>query len=191
MASMGHTHRARAVFLDRDGVLNRAFVRDGKPHPPAGASELEILPGVIEACAALRSARFKLLVVTNQPDIGRGTQDRATVEAINDIVREKLQLDDVRICPHDDDDGCACRKPAPGLLFEAARDWDVVLEKSVIVGDRWRDIECGKRAGCKTVFIDYRYAEKRPDGPDLTVKSLAEAVPWILRTLLAQERPPR
>ena len=176
-----------AVFLDRDGVLNRALVRGGKPYPPDTLDQLEILPGVPEACSKLKSAGLRLLVVTNQPDISRGTRSRAAVDAMNRAVQNQLQIDDVRVCPHDDRDGCACRKPAPGLLVDAARDWDIALDASVMVGDRWRDVESGRRAGCKTVFIDHGYAERRPESPDLTTASLPEAVPWILRTL-APER---
>ena len=178
--------RAKAVFLDRDGVLNRAVVRAGKPYPPDTVDQLEILPGVPEACSALKEAGLTLVLVTNQPDISRGTRSRQEVDAINGAVQSRLAIDDVRVCPHDDKDHCACRKPAPGLLLEAARDWNISLETSVMVGDRWRDIEAGKRAGCKTVFIDHGYSERKPDSPDLTVASFAEAVPWILRTLSAE-----
>jgi D-glycero-D-manno-heptose 1,7-bisphosphate phosphatase len=172
----------RAVFLDRDGVLNRALVREGKPYPPANLSELEILPGVQEACSTLKRAGLGLIVITNQPDLSRGTMERGAVDAMNAEMRERLGLDDVRVCPHDDADRCDCRKPAPGLLLAAARDWRIALDRSVMVGDRWRDIESGRRAGCKTVFIDYGYSEQRPQAPDLVVGSLLDAVPWILET---------
>jgi D-glycero-D-manno-heptose 1,7-bisphosphate phosphatase len=172
----------RAVFLDRDGVLNRALVREGKPYPPANLSELEILPGVQEACSTLKRAGLGLIVITNQPDLSRGTMERGAVDAMNAEMRERLGLDDVRVCPHDDADRCDCRKPAPGLLLAAARDWRIALDRSVMVGDRWRDIESGRRAGCKTVFIDYGYSEQRPQAPDLIVGSLLDAVPWILET---------
>ena len=180
---------APAVFLDRDGVLNRAIVRDGKPYPPRTLDELEILPGVREACATLRRHGLRLIAVTNQPDIGRGHQSRDAVDEINLAVRRDLQLDDVRVCPHDDADQCSCRKPAPGLLVDAAREWGIDLATSVMVGDRWRDVESGKRAGCRTVFIDHGYAERRPDTPDLTVASLPEAVSWILGAVQSQEGP--
>jgi D-glycero-D-manno-heptose 1,7-bisphosphate phosphatase len=174
---------ARAVFLDRDGVLNRAVVREGRPHPPVTLQDLEILPGVAEACVTLKRAGLRLVVVSNQPDVGRGTQPLHVVNEMNLALQRRLGLDDVRVCPHDDGDRCDCRKPAPGMLLAAARQWDISLPASVMVGDRWRDVESGKRAGCKTVFIDYGYDEQRPESPDLTVRSLAEAVPWILMTL--------
>jgi D-glycero-D-manno-heptose 1,7-bisphosphate phosphatase len=168
------------VFLDRDGVLNCPHVMDGKPHPPQSVEELELLPGVEEACWALHDAGLLLIVVTNQPDVARGTQTMAAVEALNRELSARLPLDEVRVCPHDDADLCPCRKPAPGLLLDAAHDWGIELENSVMVGDRWRDVEAGRRAGCKTVFIDSGYSERPPEAPDLTVRGLSEAVPWIL-----------
>ncbi len=172
----------RAVFLDRDGVLNQAVVRDGLPFPPASVDELHLLTGVIDASRRLDAAGWLLISVTNQPDIARGTQTRQRLDAINESLSRRLRLAAIRVCPHDDGDGCACRKPRPGLLLDAARDFDIDLISSIMVGDRWSDIEAGKRAGCKTVFIDHGYAEKRPDGMDFTCASLREAVPWILKT---------
>jgi D-glycero-D-manno-heptose 1,7-bisphosphate phosphatase len=176
----GAAHLRRAVFLDRDGVLNRARVVNGTPHPPASVEELELLPGVEEGCRRLRDAGLLLIVVTNQPDIARGTQTLEEVEALNRALCSRLPLDEVRVCPHDDADGCHCRKPAPGMLLDAAHDHGIDLECSVMVGDRWRDVEAGRRAGCKTVFIDSGYSERPPGVPDLIVRQLEEAVPWIL-----------
>jgi transaldolase len=169
----------RAVFLDRDGVLNRATVSRGVPHPPSGA-DLEVLPGVAEACTRLRDAGYLLIVVTNQPDVARGTSSHAAVDALNRSLLQRLPLDDVLVCPHDDGDACGCRKPREGLLLEAARTWGIDLRRSVMVGDRWRDVEAGRRAGCATVFVDHGYAERSPQSPDLVVRQLVEAVPWIL-----------
>jgi D-glycero-D-manno-heptose 1,7-bisphosphate phosphatase len=128
-----------------------------------------------------------LIVVTNQPDVRRGKQRPEVIEAIHDVLRSRLAIDDVRVCPHDDEDACACRKPAPGLLVDAARDWGIALASSVMVGDRWRDVEAGRRAGCRTVFVDGGYAERRPTDPDLVVQSLHAAVPWIIATLVRGE----
>lgn len=170
----------RAVFLDRDGVINRATVREGRPYPPAHIDELEILPGVPDALARLRAAGFRLVVVTNQPDVARGTQRREVIDAMHAHLMAALPLDEIRVCPHDDGDQCVCRKPRPGLLEAAARDAGLSLVDSVMVGDRWRDVEAGRLAGCRTVFIDYGYSEPHPAPPDLVVGSLAEAVGWIL-----------
>jgi D-glycero-D-manno-heptose 1,7-bisphosphate phosphatase len=163
-----------AVFLDRDGVINRAFVREGTPHPPASLHELEILPGVPAALEALRSRGYSLIVVTNQPDVARGTLARSVVEEIHERLRAQCCLDAILTCFHDGMDWCDCRKPQPGLLLQAARDFDIELSASVMVGDRWRDIEAGQRAGCKTFFVDYDYQERRPLAYDFRVSSLEE-----------------
>lgn len=169
-----------AVFLDRDGTLNEAVVRDGKPYPPASPDELVIVPGARETVAALRQAGFRAIVVTNQPDVATGKQRRAVVEAINARLGAALGLDDFRVCYHADADGCACRKPKPGLLLEAARDWQIDLGRSFMVGDRWRDVDAGRAAGCRTVLIEAGYAERRSE-PDFSVSSLGEACTIILR----------
>jgi D-glycero-D-manno-heptose 1,7-bisphosphate phosphatase len=176
----------RAVFLDRDGVLNRAIVLDGKPRPPINTDELEILPGVAQACDALHKAGFLLIAVTNQPDVARGTQQREVVEEINHVLQTSLLLDDVRVCYHDDADCCPCRKPEPGLLFSAAHDWGIDISASFMVGDRWRDIEAGRRAGCETIFVDHGYVEREPDNPGYRAGSLAEAADRILELLMAE-----
>lgn len=173
--------RRRAVFLDRDGVLNRAFVRNGKPYPPSKIEELEILPGVAEACHDLHRAGFLLIMVTNQPDVARGSQTREVVEAINRVLSDRLSLDDIKVCYHDDSDNCKCRKPEPGLLLEAAEESKIDLSGSFMVGDRWKDIEAGRRAGCRTVFVERGYAEVRPKSLDKLATSLTDAVNWILQ----------
>jgi D-glycero-D-manno-heptose 1,7-bisphosphate phosphatase len=169
----------RAVFLDRDGVLNAAVVRDGRPYPPTSVDEVEVLPGAEQACHRLREAGFDLVVVTNQPDIARGTQTLEAVQRINNALLAALPLDEVVVCPHDDDDGCDCRKPKPGMLLDAAQRRGIDLSTSFMVGDRWRDVEAGIRAGCRTVFIDRDYDERSVQA-DVSVADLAEAAVWIL-----------
>ena len=167
-----------AVFLDRDGVLNRAVVRNGRPYPPASLEALDIFPDVPAALARLKHAGYRLVVVTNQPDVARGEQDRRVVEAINSALVARLPLDEIRVCYHDDGDDCACRKPRPGLLLQTPQH---DLSRSVMVGDRWRDIEAGRRANVRaTVLIERGYDEACPVEPDARVESLAEAVDWIL-----------
>jgi D-glycero-D-manno-heptose 1,7-bisphosphate phosphatase len=169
-----------AVFLDRDGVINRAFVRDGTPHPPASLAELEILPGVPAALDSLRARGYTLVVVTNQPDVARGTVSRQVVEAIHERLRTECGLDAILTCFHDGTSGCDCRKPQPGLLLQGAREFDIELSASFMVGDRWRDVEAGQRAGCRTFYVDYGYTEQRPTAYDFRVSSLEEAAQIIL-----------
>lgn len=170
----------RAVFLDRDGVINRAVIREGKPYPPASLAELEIPPTVRGHLQALRRAGFLLIVVTNQPDVARGTQTRQMVEAIHLALQAQLPLDQIMTCYHDDSANCSCRKPKPGLLMLAAAEFQIELDKSYLIGDRWRDIEAAQRVACPAIFIDYGYAERQPEEPYIRALSLADAVDWIL-----------
>jgi D-glycero-D-manno-heptose 1,7-bisphosphate phosphatase len=170
----------RAVFVDRDGVINRAVVRDGRPFAPRSLADFEILPGVVEAVGRLRGAGFRVIVATNQPDVATGAQTRAIIEAMHLELRHRVAVDDVRVCYHTDADGCECRKPKPGLLLAAAREWNVRLDHSFMVGDRWRDIAAGKAAGCRTILVRGGYTERAADEPDAVVNSLAEAGTLIL-----------
>jgi len=171
----------RAVFLDRDGVVNRAIIRGGRPYPPTSLGELKILPDVPAALAALKQRGFLLLVVTNQPDVARGNQQRAVVETFHEALRTALPIDDFFVCYHDDRDACSCRKPKPGLLLQAAGKYGLELKSSYLIGDRWRDIEAGQAAGCSTIWIDRGYAELQPSpAPAMRVKSCMEAARWIV-----------
>lgn len=172
-----------AVFFDRDGVLNRAMVRDGKPYPPQNLDEFEIVENARQDLLRLKGQGFVLVVVTNQPDIARGTTSRSSVDEMNDVLRRELPIDDIFVCPHDSKDACNCRKPAAGLLLDAARHYGLDLRESFMVGDRWRDIDAGEAAGCKTILIDFKYDERGPTNePDLRTSSLSEAVAFILQS---------
>tara|TARA_B110000503_G_C7168775_1_gene423247 strand:+ start:2437 stop:2973 length:537 start_codon:yes stop_codon:yes gene_type:complete len=173
----------RAVFLDRDGVINKASVRDGLPYPPKDLSELEIIAGVREALSELHSSNYLLIVITNQPDVARGTAKKEDIENINNYLFSQLPLDGFQTCYHDDLDNCVCRKPKPGALLEASTFYNIDLKKSFMVGDRWRDIAAGASAGCTTIFIDYCYNERKPNSPGYTVKSLSEATHIILESI--------
>lgn len=172
----------RAVFLDRDGVINRAILRDGKPYAPTTPAEFEILPGVPEACARLKRAGFLLVVATNQPDVGRGTVPQSVVENIHAHMLELVPIDRVEVCYHPGKglSDCDCRKPKPGMLLRAASELGIDLKQSWMVGDRWRDIDCGHAAGCRTVFIDYHYSEELRQPPDFRVQNLTEGAQVIL-----------
>ncbi len=171
-----------AVFLDRDGVVNQCNVVDGKPYPPLSIDEFVIFPGVAEACRKLKQAGFLLVVATNQPDVGRGTLERAVVEVIHEHMCQQLPIDRVEVCFHPGrgDSKCECRKPQPGMLHRAARALNIDLRRSWMVGDRWRDIDCGHAASCRTVLIDYNYNEPLKQQPDFRAKSLLEAAGLIL-----------
>jgi D-glycero-D-manno-heptose 1,7-bisphosphate phosphatase len=171
-----------AVFLDRDGVINRNFVRDGVTVPPATPEQFEFLPGAIEAARRLREAGFVLVVVTNQPDVARGSTTRERVEALNDLVRAALPVEDVLSCFHDRGDGCDCRKPLPGMLLNAAARWGLDLGRSFMVGDRHSDVLAGRAAGCRTVLVVTPHSDADKCQPDHHATDLAAAAEWILST---------
>jgi D-glycero-D-manno-heptose 1,7-bisphosphate phosphatase len=170
-----------AIFLDRDGVISRPTIRERKPYSPRSLAELELLPGVPAALRALKAGGYCLVVVTNQPDIARGTVPRRVVDGMNDWLKSVLPLDAVLTCAHDDADRCQCRKPSPGLITQAARELRLECAASYMIGDRWRDIEAGRRAGCKTFFIDCGYDEQAPHSYDFRVSSLPDAARIILQ----------
>jgi D-glycero-D-manno-heptose 1,7-bisphosphate phosphatase len=170
----------RAVFLDRDGVINRSIVLDGKPYPPPSLAEFEFLPHVDEACRLLKEAEFLLVVATNQPDVGRGTQRQAVVDEMHRHMCDRLPIDRVEVCYDGGDKPSDFIKPAPGMLLRAAREMEIDLTRSFMVGDRWRDVDCGIAAGCATIFIDYGYREKLRGEPDFRVCNLLEAARLIL-----------
>ena len=139
----------KAIFLDRDGVINKTFIKNGLPFSPSSFAELEILPGVKESILRLKKLNFLCLVVTNQPDVSRGKIEKKTVIAMNNYLKDEIKLDDIFVCYHDDRDNCKCRKPKPGLLLEASKKWDTNLKKSYIIGDRWKDMRLEKVQGVK------------------------------------------
>jgi len=173
--------KVKTVFLDRDGVLNRMYVVNGVSHPPDHASQLEVYPDVVEAVARLKDAGYLLIVVTNQPDVARGTTTLESVHEIDAVLAAMLPIEEFVVCPHNDAADCPCRKPKPGMILDAAARYGVDMERSFMVGDRWRDVDAGANAGLRTVWIDRGVKERAPDhAPDFTTYSLAGAVDWIL-----------
>lgn len=171
----------RAVFLDRDGVINEPVIRNGKPYPPADVHHVKLVAGAAESLQRLKEYGFLLVVVTNQPDVRRGATEKQSVDEIHAQLAAQLPIDDFFVCFHDDEDRCACRKPAPGLLMEAAEKYGISIEGSFLIGDRWRDIDAGAAAGCRTVLIDYGYQEQKSiQPPNFIALSLTSAVNWIV-----------
>jgi D-glycero-D-manno-heptose 1,7-bisphosphate phosphatase len=179
-----HEVTRRAVFLDRDGVLNRAVVRNGRPYPPVRLEEFELHEDVTAGCARLKAANFVLVVITNQPDVGRGTQTRETVEAMHSKLRSAIaSIERIEICYHAGEqhgEPCECRKPRTGMIMRAATELNLDLSASYVIGDRWRDIDCARAAGCRAIFIDRGYEEKLRERPDFTVANFNDAVNAVL-----------
>ncbi len=174
----------KAVFLDRDGVLNETRVTEGKPVSPANLKEFRLSPGAKEALTALKAKGYRLFVVTNQPEIARGTLRKDDLEEMHRFLSETLPVDTIYVCAHNDGDACDCRKPKPGMLFQAANEWNIDLAASYMIGDRWKDIEAGARAGCTTILVKGPCSEEQPQGrvvrSNYTVKNLREAAEIIL-----------
>jgi len=175
---------ARAVFLDRDGVLIHTNVVDGKAYAIRDVAEFRILPGVPEAVQKLKAAGYQTVMVTNQPDLDNGLVTPETVAEIHKRLQSILHLDGVCCCPHAARRACACRKPKPGMLLSAAAELNLDLKASWMVGDRASDVLAGKAAGCRTIFIDCGYRETLPTDQNATVRSLPEAVDIILSQTL-------
>lgn len=174
-----------AVFIDRDGVLCRSKVIDGKPYAPRRLEDFHVFEGAKSALQRLRDRGFMLIVVTNQPDVGNGLVTRDLVDAMNARLCRELPIDSLEVCFHAQTDGCACRKPKPGMLIAAAARFDIDLQGSFMVGDRRSDIEAGKAAGCKTVFIDRHYSETPPASPDFEASSIEQAADLIAAAAVA------
>lgn len=184
-----HEISRRAVFLDRDGVLNRPLIRDGFPLPPERVEEFELYPEVPNGCAQLKAAGFLLIVVTNQPDVGRGTRSRESVELIHRKLCEMVpSIDGIEVCYHAGTqygEACDCRKPRPGMLLRAAARHGIALKESFLIGDRWRDVDCAHAASCRAVFVDRGYRETLREKPDFIVTTFVEAVALILQDQLS------
>ena len=171
-----------AVFLDRDGIINRAVVREGRPYPPVRLEDLEILSGSLISLPGLAAFGYILIGVTNQPDVSRGLQSCEMVNSINTLIQSRLPVQEIFVCYHDDVDNCNCRKPKPGLILQAAEKYGIDLTQSWMVGDRWRDIAAGQAAGLKTIFVDYKYTETFKGIPaDFTIKDTAFLTDIILK----------
>ncbi|MCX6357344.1 MAG: D-glycero-beta-D-manno-heptose 1,7-bisphosphate 7-phosphatase [Candidatus Aureabacteria bacterium] len=174
-----------AVFLDRDGTINIDPGYLGDP------DRFQFLPGVIEALKRLRAAGHLIFVVSNQSGIARGFFDREALDRIHDrmsaaLEAEGVTLDGVYYCPHHPDEGCACRKPSPAMVLEAARRYKVDLEASFFIGDRASDIQTGRNAGCRTVLVltgaggETARSLTGARRPDYVAGNLGEAVAWII-----------
>lgn len=172
--------RQPVVFLDRDGVLNQSLVREGKPYSPRKIEDVVILEGAKEAVSLLHENGFVTVVITNQPDVARGDLSSNLLSEINNSISKEVGVELFYSCEHDDQDNCECRKPNIGLFKKAIQELDLDASNSFMVGDRWKDIEAGQRAGCTCFFIDNNYSEKRPTPPFYTVTSVLEAAKIIV-----------
>ena len=164
----------KAVFFDRDGVLNSAIVRNGKPFSPTSLSEFRIEYGAGKVIEKLKEMNFLTFIISNQPEIARGNLSIQNVLKMNSLLEQRFGITKSYFCPHDDFDNCECRKPKPGMLIQAALEFDLDLTKCFLVGDRWKDIEAGKAAGCKSILLDRGYDEPLPSKPYFRISALVQ-----------------
>jgi D-glycero-D-manno-heptose 1,7-bisphosphate phosphatase len=170
----------KAVFLDRDGVINNVIFRNGnnlKPIAPWSMKEFRLIPGIEKPLLDLSKSGFKLFIVTNQPDIGNGVISQAFVEMVNENILSNLPIDEIKICPHVDLNGCDCRKPKSGMITSLAKKWDIDCKESFMIGDTWKDIESGKKTCATTILLEKHYNTNVE--ADYTASNLSQAVEII------------
>lgn len=184
----GTSSKRRAVFLDRDGVLTVPEFRDGRSFAPRTLEAFQLYPDAAACARELKRAGFAVIVVTNQPDVGAGLVGQRIVEEMHARLRAAVPVDDIEVCYETREQATERRKPGPGMLLSAARNWDLDLAGSYLVGDRGSDVEAARRAGCVSIFVDLGYSEPLPTGQTCTVRSLREATDWILRQEAPQTR---
>jgi D-glycero-D-manno-heptose 1,7-bisphosphate phosphatase len=173
------TKKNKAIFLDRDGVINHVLYHEGvnKPSSPWKFEEFQLYNGVEKPLEELRKMGFLLLIISNQPDISKGKIEEGMTEKVNKIIFEKLPIQDILICPHEDRHNCNCRKPKPGMIIELSKKWNVDIGKSFLIGDRWKDIEAGENAGCTSILLDKPY--NKDTKAEYRTKDLQSAVELI------------
>ena len=164
----------KAIFLDRDGIINRAVVLDRKPYAATRLKEVFVVEGIKDLIKRWHDENYLVIVLSNQPDIANHVVSKSKVDKINNYLKSQVLFDDVFVCPHNDKDNCDCRKPKTGLFMQAVQKYPINFSKSYVIGDRWRDIESGNAVGCKTIFVDYDYNEKKPENPDIIVKKVSD-----------------
>jgi D-glycero-D-manno-heptose 1,7-bisphosphate phosphatase len=171
----------RAIFLDRDGVIVVPEFRDGRSFAPTNLGAFRLYDSASKCLNSLKEAGFLLVIVTNQPDVGKGVLSLGDLNEMHRRMRAALPIDDIQVCAHRREDACLCRKPGVGMLTTAATALGIALDRSYMIGDREGDIVAGRTAGCRTVFIDLEYAtEPKPKDADFVVRSLEEATDRIL-----------
>jgi len=173
----------KAIFLDRDGVLVKSFTRKGKAYAPTKLKDFKIYKDSTRCVKKLNSLGFKIFVITNQPDVGKKLISKSTLNKMHNKLKKKIEIDKIYTCIHTQDQKCTCRKPKPGMILKAAKVYKINLKKSYMIGDRSSDIICGNKAGCKTIFINRNYKEKKPLTQIASVKSFKEATNCIVRSL--------
>lgn len=170
-------NKQKAVFFDRDGVLNHLVQRDGSYYSPKKFEDFRIVNEAKEVVNRVQAMGFLAIVISNQPDISRGKLKQSELDKMTDLLFKKLNVDDIFYCTHDDNNDTGCRKPAPGLFFTAQKKYNIDFNKSFMIGDTWKDVEAAKTAGISMILLDNNYNQDLEDV--IGVKSLPEIVSLI------------
>ena len=171
----------RAVFLDRDGVLSKVYVKNGKGFAAKKLKDFKLFYGSKESVRKLKLAGFMVIVVTNQPDVGNKLITKITLKKMHDKLKKITNVDAIYTCIHSQSANCYCRKPKPGMILTAAKKYKINLKKSFMAGDRLSDILAGKKAKCRSIFLDKKYFEKKPKYQEATFNNLPQAANYILK----------
>lgn len=167
-----HKIKEAAIFFDRDGVLIEAPLINKKPTSVQSLKDVKLCKNILEICKYYKK-NYYLIMVTNQPDYSRGVNSKKNIVNINNFLKKKLNLDMIYVC-YSDNEKCIDRKPNPGMLLKAKKKYKINLKKSFMIGDRWRDVGAGNRAGCRTIFIDRNYSEKLIYKPNYSIRKLKD-----------------
>jgi D-glycero-D-manno-heptose 1,7-bisphosphate phosphatase len=168
----------RAVFLERDALLNLAASKGGQQKSPTTLEEFRINEAALPALQRLKSAGFVLIATTNQPEISRGTLSRRELDRMHEMLAATLPLDDILVCPHDEEDDCPCRKPRAGLFHEAAFKYHLLLGQSFLISNRWQDAEAARLIGSTSLAIDSPWLGRGHH--DFAVRDLEAAIEKVM-----------
>ena len=169
----------KAIFLDRDGVINKSIIANGKPYAPLLFEDFVFYEDTKKAIVVIQSLDYKTIIVTNQPEINKGNLNHEELKRMNDRIYNELKIDDIFVCEHTSEEDCDCRKPKPGMILNASKKHNIDLSQSFLIGDRYKDIESAHAAGCNSIFIDRKYSEKFPNKQIKSVSSFYEAAIFI------------
>ena len=170
-----------AVFLDRDGVINKPVIINKKPYAPTKYTEFKFYPGIYENLQALKNNGFLRIVVTNQPDIGNGKTKLQEVQLMHDKLMKTNLIDGIYMCSHNQREQCSCRKPGIKMLTDAKSKFNINMSRSWLIGDRWSDVTAAHNAGLTPIFVDHGYAETNSKLQTcIKVKNLKSAVNKII-----------
>ena len=170
----------KAVFFDRDGVLNRAIIKDKKPYAPRNFSKFVLYKSTPEFIKILCNKGYKIFLVTNQPDIGNGFTDLSELNKMHDYLCSLIKFDEIFVCLHSQSQKCICRKPSPFFVLEAKKKYNLNLKNSYFIGDRYSDYQTANKAGCNFLFIDRFYRETPIFSYKKSYKHVNECIKHIL-----------